>query len=482
MTLLAAPLAAGCAFVGGASAPMGVTTGGAQDIGFARNAVAAGRIPEPSAFVIEGLLGEHDIAIDHAPCDELLCFDASVGVAPAIDTGRETAFMVVGFSSAMDRAELRRPALNLALVIDHSGSMSGAKMAAARRAAHRVVDQLGPDDRLTLIEFDDDVDVLTSGVPVSGENRDRLHRVIRGIDDDGGTDLEAALAEGYEELSEHRSDGRQDRVLLVTDARPTSGRTGQGAFMSLAQRYAEAGYGLTVVGVGLDFGQELTLELSRIPGGNYVYVETAAKLEERLGRDFDMLVTPLAWDFTMRVEPLPGYRVARAFGVPSWVDDVGGGAVDVHIPTLFPSNNRGAIVLALEPLEGVTLAPGPLAHRELSYRERRQGELATWRGEVIVPAPADADDPGVQKAVALVNTGLGLQAAAALAHQSRYEEALSVLDEVRALVGDAAFDAEQRLVSDLTRVVEDHAAAARETPYDVADEPYQGDDDPRWIR
>lgn len=477
--LLVFPLAAsGCAFVGSA-APMGVTTGGAQDIGLARNIVAAGRVPEPSAFVIEGLLSEHDIAIQHAPCDALLCFDAAVGVAPALDTGRETAFMVVGFSSNLERAELRRPALNLALVIDRSGSMAGAKMAAAREAVHRVIDQLGPDDRLTLIAFDDDFDVLASGQPVTEGNRERLHRLVGRLNDRGGTDLEGALELAYERLERHRGDAREDRVLMVTDARPTVGSTGESAFVGIAAEYAASGFGLTVVGVGLDFGQDLTLAMSRVPGANFVYIETADKLERRLGEQFDMLVTPLAWDFEMRVEPIPGYRVARAFGVPSWVADDGDGAVVIHIPTLFPSENRGAIVLALEPVAGSAFAAGPLAHRALTYRERRTGPVANWEGEVVIPALMSGDDPGVAKAVALVNTGLGLQGAAALAHAGRHAEALGLLDAVRALVGDAEFDAEQRLVADLTRIIEDEARS-RGDAYEGGEE--RAEASPRWIR
>jgi len=455
LTLALGLAASGCGYMG--APQLGVTTGGAQDVGFARNLVAAGHVPEPSAFVIEGLLSEHDIALAHAPCTRLLCFDAAVGVAPAFDTGRDTAFMVVGFSSNLAPEELRRPALNLAVVLDHSGSMAGGKMAAAKEAVHRIIEQLGPDDRLTLIIFDDDVDVLARGLRVTESARDRLHRLVSRVSDDGSTDLEAALAAGFDALEDVRGEGRSDRVLLITDAQPTAGRQGKSAFVSLAEARAAEGYGLTVVGVGLDFGQELSLAISRMPGGNYIYLENEKKLAERLGDEFDKVVTPLAWDLEMRVEPLPGYRIVQAFGVPSWVADEGDGAVVIHLPTLFPSKNRGAIVLALEPREAAgRFGAGPVATERLSYRERREGEALAWEGEAVVGAVQE-DDPGVARAVALVNTGLGLQAAAGLAHAGRHAAALDALARVEALVGDAEYGSEQKLVRDLARVIREDA-------------------------
>lgn len=478
--LAAAP---GCgAMMGLASPGLGVTTGGAQDVGLARNLVAAGQIPEPSAFVIEGLLAEHDLPIPHAPCERLLCFDAAVGVAPALDTGRDSAFMVVGFSSSVVPSALQRPALNLALVIDKSGSMAGAKITAARDAVHRVIDQLGPGDRLTLMAFDDGVEVLAEGVAVSEGQRARLHRLVSRIDDDGGTNLERALGEAFARLEDQRSDGRSDRVLLVTDARPTVGPTGESAFVELAGAWAAQGYGLTVVGVGLDFGQDLTLAISRLPGGNFVYLEHEGKLAERLGEGFDHLVTPLAWDLEMRVEPLEGYRVARAFGVPSWVADAGDGAVVIHLPTLFPSKHRGAIVLALEPAEaGRPIAHGPLARDVLSYREARGGEVVRWEGTVAVPEVAE-DAVGVVRAVALVQAGLGLQRAATLAREGRYAAALDVLAAVRGVVGEEELDGEERLVADLERVIAAHAEAEARAAQGEGEPGEGGEGEGRWIR
>src|ERR687883_313970 len=54
----------------------------------------------------------------------------------------------------------RRPKLNLGIVLDRSGSMGGEKMERARQAAAYCIDQLMPTDRLSLVIFDDQIEVL----------------------------------------------------------------------------------------------------------------------------------------------------------------------------------------------------------------------------------------------------------------------------------------------------------------------------------
>ena len=88
----------------------------------------------------------------------------------------------------MERSEEQLP-INLALVIDRSGSMSGSRLEAARRAATGIVDALGERDRLSLITFDDKVDIVLSGRTMDSAGRSEAQQKIARIYPGGCTDL-----------------------------------------------------------------------------------------------------------------------------------------------------------------------------------------------------------------------------------------------------------------------------------------------------
>ena len=71
-------------------------------------------------------------------------------------------------------AAANRVPLNLSLVIDRSGSMQGDKIAYAKKAAEFVVDNLSVEDRVSIVQYDDVVEVLSSSAPV--ENKADLRR------------------------------------------------------------------------------------------------------------------------------------------------------------------------------------------------------------------------------------------------------------------------------------------------------------------
>lgn len=442
----------------GCGASMGVTTGGAQDIGLARNQVAAGRIPTPDTFVIEGLLSEHDIDIRGPRCDKAFCLNIESAVAPALDTGEDAAFLALGFSSGLKIDQFRREPLNLAVVVDKSGSMQGDRIRAARAALEKLTRQLRDDDRISLIFFDSRYEVVVPSTPVHRIKRRALWTAIGRLSAGGSTDIDSALAEGYAQVARHSDDLRHDRVILITDARPNTGRTEKGGFLELVGAGADKGIGLTVMGVGLDFGHDLVMAISRTPGANYFYLEDAARLRTVFDEDFDLLVSPVAWDFELLVHPTPGFRITGAYGVPSWTEEEDHGRVRIHIPTLFLSRNRGAIVLRMEPDEGVKFTSDtPIGKGQLAYYPERGGTQEVSRLDVHVPRPGASASKGVLDAVTLVNTALGLKTASGLALAGNHAQALEVLGHTERGLHHADFPKEIRLVQNLQRIIERRA-------------------------
>ncbi len=113
---------------------------------------------------------------------------------------------------------------NLVLVLDSSGSMSGAKIRQAKEAARFILNHLDRRDAFTLIDFDDGVTAFSDGlVPATEENVGRALKFVEAIEDSGGTNINDALLGA---LSRMRDGGRPSYVLFLTDGLPTVGTTG----------------------------------------------------------------------------------------------------------------------------------------------------------------------------------------------------------------------------------------------------------------
>src|SRR5690349_4668886 len=108
-----------------------------------------------------------------------------------------------------------RPDLNLSLVLDRSGSMEGEKMVRAREAAMFCVDQMLPTDRLSVVTFDDRVEVLFPSEPVT--NKQSMKDLISRVTARGSTALHEAWVRGGLTVSGQMLDQGINRVVLITD-------------------------------------------------------------------------------------------------------------------------------------------------------------------------------------------------------------------------------------------------------------------------
>ncbi|MFP5503538.1 MAG: vWA domain-containing protein, partial [Candidatus Sericytochromatia bacterium] len=355
--------------VGGrlASDAVGVNAGGAQDIAFARQAIANGHVPSPDTFQVQGLYAEHDLPVGEAPAGKTLHLAFGVGVAPALPQGERAHFVQVGLGSGLSESDLKRPDLKLVVVADRSGSMNGEKIVALRQALKALVDRLTDRDQLGIVIFDDEVDTIRPLGAVT--DKQALHRLIDGIEPRGGTDIESGLKRGYEMLEQvTAAEGEDRRVLLLTDAQPNAGKTGPDSFEALISRYGGQGVGLTAFGIGMDFGAALAETIGTQRGGNYVFLKDAEHVRTVFSRDFDHLMTPAAYDLNLKVTPAEGYRIAEVYGASEWKDEQG--AYEIKVKTLFFSRNRGAIMLRLAADDPEAAPARVVAKGTLSYLER----------------------------------------------------------------------------------------------------------------
>ena len=184
---------------------------------------------------------------------------------------------------APDLPEVRidRPRLNLALVIDRSGSMSEArKLDFVKTAAHQLVDMMAPDDILSIVAYDHHVQVPWPSRPV-GRDRTQLHQIIAGLYPGGATYLSGGLEEGYRQAKCGRRRGSLNRVLLLSDGLANRGVVSRGDLRERAAVMSEKGISVSTFGVGHHFDEELMMMVAGGGGGNYRYLDDP---ERKIGR------------------------------------------------------------------------------------------------------------------------------------------------------------------------------------------------------
>jgi len=194
---------------------------------------------------------------------------------------------------------------DLVLVLDHSGSMSGEKIEQAKQALHFILDHLNPEDRFSIVAFNDRLDVFSRRLePASAEVSREAHRFVDGLIAEEGTDIDSALQRGLEVLraSEPQS-GSTQLVVFLTDGLPTVGLTDPTRIVERAGRAnARVEARLHAFGVGYDVNSHLLDQLSGENGGSVTYVQPGENLELRLSAFYRKIANPVLTDLEITFE------------------------------------------------------------------------------------------------------------------------------------------------------------------------------------
>ena len=96
---------------------------------------------------------------------------------------------------------------------------------------------------------------------------------------------------------------------------PNQGVRDGRSFVRILEEAADDGIGVSSFGVGIDFGADLANQVSQVRGGNYFHLETPEKIRRVFERDFDLMVTPLAYDLEISLLAPAGYEIVDAYGL-----------------------------------------------------------------------------------------------------------------------------------------------------------------------
>jgi len=168
-----------------------------------------------------------------------------------VTSGSQVAYLLVEARPSAAVMQQRMP-LNFALVLDHSGSMKGAKLRAVKDAVKLVIDRLEPTDIVSVVIFDDNVRVIVPAQPAT--DKAGLAALVEGIKDGGGTSMSLGMSVGLTELRKYASPQMVNRMILLTDG-VTYGDADR--CRRIADDAGAAGIGIYPLGIGADWDEDL---------------------------------------------------------------------------------------------------------------------------------------------------------------------------------------------------------------------------------
>lgn len=386
------------------------------------------------------------------------------GLLPVTPGGAE-AWLVVTLEPTRPAGDARLP-VNLAIVLDVSGSMAGAKLAEAKKAATALVALLHDEDRAALVAYEAKVEVKVPSTPADPSGKARLLAAIGALRVHGETNIEAGLLAGRDEVLRFAEPGFANRVVLLSDGMATRGtvRDADG-LAALARSMYDEGAAVTAVGVGLDAKVDLLMGLARRGGGGYHYVEGATALADVFVEELRAAGSVVARAPWVDITPAPGVEVLEFVGHDAERIDAGGAVrYRVRPGDLYDGVERKIVVRVRVPAGAAGAAR--VASVLTGYREATAAETAHVAvaevATLVVPDLAAAEasrDPDATDRIVAAELARDLDAAADLRAHGEGTKALARIRAARARVTD---DLARGLVSDKARVLRPDAFDALE--------------------
>jgi len=322
-------------------------------------------------------------------------------------------------------------ALNLALILDRSGSMADGKLEQVKAAVQQILDLLRPADSVAIVDYDDQVSITAESDSVTPGAREEMKQAVRSLRPRGMTDLGGGWLCGCERLAHHQSNGKITRALLLTDGLANQGITHPLELQQHASALFERGIATSTFGVGEGFNEHLLEGMANHGGGNFYYIESREQIPELLLQEFKDLVAvslksvnlELTFPAGVAFELFGDWRVEKRDDrhlVINLSDLSSGRAVNLFLSLLTPLGEGELVIHAS--ITGMDEADKPV-HLEgtlpLRYADADEVALAE-----------EGRDQDMLKRYSSVVIGQGASQALKLEREGKFAEAGKLMDQL----------------------------------------------------
>ena len=273
--------------------------------------------------------------------------DLEIGINNSYHYGNEPIYLYADVTATNDVPKLERQPLNIALVIDKSGSMrQERKLENVKKAANFIIDNLTKDDYLSIVVYDDEMSVLRKAAKV--HHAAAIKQKVQNISSGGSTNLSGGMLEGYEQVKSVFGENYVNRVLLLSDGLANEGITDIEKLKKIvSEKNTKDNISISTFGVGLDYNENLMTPLAELGNGNYYFIEKADAIADIFKQELEGLFSVVAQKVRFVMEfPDDKLKVAKVVGATYIAE---GNQIIIKYNDLF-ADTRRHILVKFEPI------------------------------------------------------------------------------------------------------------------------------------